>query len=54
MQKPYAPKCGQGKKIDLFQDFFTQITYVQVMKFPHCKYIQYGDKVWNKIHNSVM
>jgi hypothetical protein len=34
MQKPYAPKCGQGKtKIDLFRDFFRKITYVQVMNF---------------------
>jgi hypothetical protein len=34
MQKPYAPKCGQGKtQIDLFRDFFTKITYVQVMNF---------------------
>jgi hypothetical protein len=34
MQKPYAPKCGQGKtKIDLFRDFFTKITYLQVMNF---------------------
>jgi hypothetical protein len=29
VQKPYAPKCGQGKtKIDLFRDFFTKIAYV--------------------------
>jgi hypothetical protein len=34
MQKPYAPKCGQGKtKIDLFRDFFTKTVYVQVMNF---------------------
>jgi hypothetical protein len=34
MQKPYTPKYGQGKtKIDLFRDFFTKITYVQVMNF---------------------
>jgi hypothetical protein len=33
VQKPYAPKCGQGKtKIDLFWDFL-QITHVQVMNF---------------------
>jgi hypothetical protein len=26
MQKPYAPKCGQGKiKIDLFQDFLQKL-----------------------------
>jgi hypothetical protein len=25
MQKPYAPKCGQGKtKMDLFRGFFTK------------------------------
>jgi hypothetical protein len=34
MEKPYSPKCGQGKtKIDLFRDFFTKIAYVQVMNF---------------------
>jgi hypothetical protein len=34
MQKPYAPKYGQGKtKIDLFRDFFTKITHVQVVNF---------------------
>jgi hypothetical protein len=34
MQKPYRPKCGQGKtKIDLFRDFLQKITYVQVMNF---------------------
>jgi hypothetical protein len=34
MQKPYTPKCGQGKtKIDLFRDFFTKIANVQVMNF---------------------
>jgi hypothetical protein len=34
MQKPYAPKCGQGKtKIDLFRDFFTKTIYAQVRNF---------------------
>jgi hypothetical protein len=34
MQKPYAPKCSQGKtKIDLFRDFFTKIAHVQVINF---------------------
>jgi hypothetical protein len=35
MQKPYAPKCGQGKtKIDLFRDFLQKPPIqVQVMNF---------------------
>jgi hypothetical protein len=36
MQKPYTPKCGQGKtKNDLFRDFFTVMNFIPV-KFPHC------------------
>jgi hypothetical protein len=33
-QKPTTPKCGQEKtKVDLFRDFFTKMTHVQVINF---------------------
>jgi hypothetical protein len=45
MQKPYTPKCGQGKtKIDLFRDFYKLFQ----LKFPHCIPISYLFLVYSK------
>jgi hypothetical protein len=36
MQKPYPPKCGQGKtQIDQFRDLLQKLILFQ-LKFPHC------------------
>jgi hypothetical protein len=51
MQKPYEPKCGQGKtKIDLFRDFFqkspmSKLLILFQLKFPHCIFQSTGLKI---------
>jgi hypothetical protein len=58
MQKPYAPKCRQGKtKIDLFRDFLQKSSMSKLrilfqLKFPHC--IHSPQQLWHNNYRVII